>query len=111
MAFQMAYEDSCGNSYDTSYWRVVQVNISAADLAARVVLYGYKDKDARDENKTPIVGAIKAYDITGDEFVTYYTQHLAPGGPNIAEMCYLYAKEKKDTGNPAVSFFDKATDV
>lgn len=111
MAFEMAYSDPVGNTYDASYWRVVEVHISAADLTARFVLYGYRDKDARDSSKMNVPGAVKAYDLQGDEFVTYYTQHLAPGGPNIAEMCYLYAKEKKDTGDPAVSFFDKATDV
>lgn len=115
MAMKKAYNDAFGNSYTDSYWRIVQINIGVADNTGMVVFYGYKDAASRAANKQSI--GSKSYSLTKEEFQAMMVQHLTPGGPNLMQALYTYAKNKHDTPAPTpeepdkkVSFFADAVD-
>lgn len=118
MALKMAIIDATGTEHLEAYWRPVQVNLGIADENVHVIFYGYKDQDARLAKKQPLPGAVRTYTISGQEFRDLFAAHMAPGGPNIAQMVYAYAKAKKDVKSPTpedpnrmVGFFDNAEDV
>ena len=54
MAFINNYEDDSGNTYSAAYFRIVILEIDWADLNAELLLYVYKDKDARLANKKQV---------------------------------------------------------
>jgi len=115
MAKAMAFQDQFGNSYESSYWRVVQINIGVADKHAHIVFYGYRDQAARAANKNSI--GQKTYTVSGAEFDTLYAAHIAPGGPNLFQLAYQVATTTKDVivdpNDPSqnVSFFENGVDV
>jgi hypothetical protein len=117
MAFQRAFTDASGNVCPTAYWFPAQVNLGFANRTAYVVFQGWRDVDAWTQGKTPLPGAVKTYTITGPEFLSLYQEHIAPGGPNIAQMVFTYARNKKDVvvdpADPSknVSFFEHAQEV
>lgn len=116
MALQQAFVDSSGNPCPESYWIPAQINLGFADQTAYLVFVGFRDVAAYTSGKVPLPGAVKTYVIRGEEFNTLYQEHIAPGGPNISQMVFAYAKQKQDTPDPAdptkqISFFAQAVDV
>lgn len=120
MAWKQSFTDASGNECTEAYWQAVQVNVGRADRTCYIVFYAYKDASAKALNKAPLIGAIKTYTISGDDFDDFYAKHIAPGGPNLLQMVYGYSKEKKDVdtgqkdenGEPIlVSFFENATEA
>lgn len=122
MALVRPYEDLVGNTYVSSYWRVVTINIASYAQNLNVVFYGWKDAASFAAGKAPIQGAAKIYYVTGQEFLALATS--SPVGDTIYEVLAItaesYAIDKKDVpteekdedGNPVmVSFFEGATQV
>ena len=122
MALQMDFTDDAGTAHTAAHWRVVQINISAADRNINLIFYAYRDLQAFGTGKAPLVGGSKQYSIIGDEFL-----EIAGAPPNGAIMYdalanatedYAVGKKDVDTGqrdqqdNPImVSFFANATKV
>jgi hypothetical protein len=50
----MTFTDAAGNTYQTSYWRVVQINIDVVNRSATIILCAYRDATARRQNKAPV---------------------------------------------------------
>lgn len=110
MAFQMNYTDEYGDSYEESYWRVVQPTLNKEAREGAVVFYGYQDADHKGKR---IIGQ-KIYAIAHDDFDEYFSpDDLNPEGKNPWEASYRFATATLDTGpqEAPVSFFDGATAV
>lgn len=114
MAKLMPFDDQYGNHYETSYWRLVQMNIGIADRTAMATFYGYRDQASRAANKQSI--GSKNYSVSGERFDQLMAEHLTPGGPNIMALAYKIATETRDVvldpKDPSknVSFFEGAQD-
>lgn len=116
MALSKPFVDECGNDYEQSYWRCVQINISAPDQRINLTFYGFKDAEAFSAGKQLLTGASKSYQITGDEFAAIAA--ATPIGSTLydvlAHAAEAYALSKLDSPNGQgilVSFFDGATQV
>lgn len=116
MAKQMPYDDTIGNHYDSSYWRVAQTNVDWVGRTIVVSFIGYKDQASRTANREPI-GA-RSYSAVGDAFDLYRQMYEAQNPrPDIRDMAYMVATATKDVvvdpNDPSknVSFFDGATDI
>lgn len=116
MAKAMPYTDSFGNENLNSYWRCAAINISITDNNAMVVIYGYKNAEARANNKQSI--GSKSYSVSGETFINLLNSHLEPGGPNIMTLAYTIATQTLDVDAPTeedpdrkVSFFEGAENV
>lgn len=117
MAKQMSYTAADGTTHATSYWAIVQVNISLIEQQATLVFYGYKDAAARVAGKAAV--GEKKYTIPTPEFISYFTGVVA-GNDKLLTKAYLYATEAQDvvvsideeTGETTyTSFFAGASDV
>jgi hypothetical protein len=116
MAKVMPFTDPYGNALATSYWYVVQVNLGIADRTANIVLYGYKDRQARKQGKASV--GSKSYAVSGEKFDQMMKAHLSPGGPNLMRLIYEQVVNGiKDVPAPTPedpdakkSFFEGATD-
>lgn len=104
MAFQRLYVDERGVEYPASYWRITYVEIDVGRRYGVAVFTGYRDREARFQDRHPIDS--KIYHLSGDVFLEKYARHLEPGGPNIMELIYEYALTVKDTNDQ--SFFENA---
>ena len=111
MAFQMEFKDQYGNELPSSYWRLVQANVSIPDKAASLVFYGYVSKEARDAKKQPV--ASKQYAVMGEKFEDWYVEILTGETTNLAKSCYDFAKDTRDVtkDNAIISFFADAVNV
>lgn len=111
MALVMEFKDNYGNDLPSSYWRLVQVNVSIPDKAASLAFFGYVSKDARDKMRQPI--GSKQYSILGEQFEVWYDSVLTAKNTNLTKSCYEYAKATKDVNknNVIASFFDDATNA
>lgn len=88
MAKIMPYTDSRGNDYTGSYWRLVRFNVDVDNAYSNFSFKGYKDKDARLNNKDYI--GIKDYEIKGGDFNYYMALELS-GIQNTRQIFYEYA--------------------
>ena len=68
MALQQTIENSTGTT--ASYWRIVLVTTNYESSQANILMYGYKDQTARNQNKTPVDQ--RSYIVKGDDFDTWY---------------------------------------
>ncbi len=106
MAFTKSFVDQCGNSYDSSYWRLVQANFGIADSSGYCTFCGYKDEDAYLAGSQALPGATKAYTIKADEFTALMASPSAGGtvAEELDAAIESYAMAKlEDDGSP--SFF------
>ena len=86
-----SFEDSYGNTYTDSYSRVVETNLNYDTKSAHITINIYKDEQARIDGKQPV--AQKTYDVTGDDFETYYNfSELDKKDVNTVSQSYLYIK-------------------
>jgi hypothetical protein len=113
MAFQMAYNDELGNSYPSSYWRVMEIAVSLPNESARAVFLGWKDALSVGVYK-PI--GQKEYNINGAAFQSYLAAYLG-GQTDLFALAYALAPQTKDVPGPpdqdgaptSVSFFENAS--
>lgn len=112
MAKVMAFTDAAGNTYQTSYWRVVQINVSVADRTAMVMLYGYKDAASRQAGRSPI--GQKSYAVTGADFDKLFASQAAQAFAALAYTGVVNAvNDVPDPNKPGQlgNFFADATDA
>ena len=90
MAFQQTIEHSTGAT--SSYWRVVLVTTNYESSQTNILMYGYKDQTARDQNKIPLDQ--RSYVVSGAEFDTWYgVIELDRRSINHVTNSYLYIKQ------------------
>jgi hypothetical protein len=114
VAFIMAFEDPSGILHPESYWRLDDLHLDRRNRQAYATFRGYRDRAAFEAGKLPIAGAERGYPVGGQDFDRMMTDHLAPGGPNIAEQAYVHARAFKDEPDEAGgfrSFFADAEDA
>lgn len=109
MAKQIEYRFN-GITLPTSYWELVQINLSPTAKTGRIVFYGYADQAAKDNGEKPI--GSKSYQITPEIYETYFA--MIDNRSAIVESSYNLAVSTKDIiqkeGKP-VSLFETAIDV
>jgi hypothetical protein len=116
MAFEQPFTDACNNHCPNAYWVPAQINIGFIERMATIVFYGYRSAEDYAARHSPLPGAVKTYMVSGQEFLDLYQEHTAPGGPNLSQMVFAYARKKKDMVDPkdsakSVSFFEEAQEV
>lgn len=126
MAKQMFYADERGVEYPASYWKPVLVSVNKVDRTARVVFYGFVNKDAADQGKAAV--GVKEYPVNPAHFDTFFgVSVLDPEGRNPYKAAYEVAMATlegpapepypDDDGNQVIppdtrkSFFDGGLDV
>lgn len=113
------YIDSRGVSYNSSYWRLIQIDVNLVTKKANFLFAGYKDQDARLAGKD-VIGT-KNYFINDDtKFDYYFAKHMAEN-LNLMQIGYMIATETVehigDTMEDGVltpilkTFFEGAEDV
>lgn len=90
MALQQTIENSTGTT--ASYWRIVLVTTNYESSQTNILMYGYKDQTARNQNKTPVDQ--RSYIVRGDDFDTWYSiSELDVRSVNHVLNSYLYIKQ------------------
>ena len=111
MAFEMSFTDEFGEMYTNSYWRVAQVSIDRSTERGLIMFNGYVSSASAGKR---IIGQ-KHYIVDSGLYNTYFLPEvLDPVGQNPYRSAYLMALVIKDVaapveGDPAVSFFENAT--
>ena len=97
MAFSKDFQDNCGVSHPSAYWRVVLAAIDKSAKLARVVFYAYVDKASADAGKAPLSGAVKEYNVNGTQFDVYFaTAVLNPADNDPYKSAYTLASATLD---------------
>ena len=90
MALQQTIENSTGTT--ASYWRIVLVTTNYESSQANILMYGYKDQTARNQNKIPLDQ--RSYAVMGNDFDTWYgVTELDRRSINHITNSYLYIKQ------------------
>ena len=90
MALQQTIENSTGTT--ATYWRIVLVTTNYESSQANILMYGYKDQTARNQNKTPVDQ--RSYIVKGDDFDTWYgISELDITSINHVLNSYFYIKQ------------------
>jgi len=116
MAKILSYTDATGTTFADCYWRLSLIYIDVAGAILNFTFYAYADSEKRTENKKPIAGAARSYEVRGADFAALMALNYA--GQNVSQIIYGYLPSVKDTqvgvdanGNPIMdSFFANATD-
>jgi hypothetical protein len=108
----MTYTDAAGNSYQTSYWRVVHINIDITNRSATITLYAYRDATARQQNKAHI--GEKTYMVNDTQFDDLMANPVVKQFAGLAYTGVVNAiKDTPDPSKPGqfTNFFAGATDA
>lgn len=75
-----------------AYWTLARLEINPVDEVATVAYGAYHDATTYAAGgAAPIAGASRAYMVSGRQFRDLMASHLAPGGPNLAELAEALA--------------------
>lgn len=115
MALVMPYTDDAGNDCPASYWRLTSMSIGAAVGRIDLTFLGWRDAGAWQSGLKPLAGAVKGYQIEGQEFLQVAMSPPIGGSlyDALANATEEFALNKHDTPGDAgpVSFFEGATQV
>jgi hypothetical protein len=71
------------NGFDASYWRIIQLNLDWANRRGRIVLAGYKDRQARLDRPVQGIMTTEPYTIDTQTFESLFAAD-SPAGQNDA---------------------------
>jgi len=98
MALRLTFTDRSEVTHTNSFWVFHELTINAKTKTGRAELLGFKDSDARDNEKAPIEA--KEYVIDHKNYDTYFSEAaLSPLGKTPITQSILLARETKDELN------------
>jgi hypothetical protein len=86
--------DAQGNVYTDAYLVIDQNNGNKGDKVQHFEVQVYKDQQARQNKKQPIQidGISRTFDVTGEDFDTYFSPQAIADDTDHYKMAYEYIK-------------------
>lgn len=97
--------DDRGNDYPDAFWSISESHLKHRDQWARIIVVPYRDKQAFDEGRNPILERARAYEFAPTEQKAFYDPDGNLVRAAIPAYEVLFSESALSEGNPFTALY------